>query len=204
MWNLDFVLTVRSDPHYRENFGNYLFFGSNGAGEYFGLSTCGRVFFIDPIAGEDSAEIYCDGVREFIEDFGIADEQFSIASPPETAFRVVCRVTFVPEKDGGRPYGFENGALTGSRYRPHIVIAQPGLPDPTMDEIVRSAEEYIQVAFHAAPENIDFGSPFQAELIVLSDYRTVHDQLLPDVVFTIREGARICGHGTVLRLGSLE
>ncbi|MEM6499450.1 MAG: hypothetical protein AAF709_22345, partial [Pseudomonadota bacterium] len=118
--------------------------------------------------------------------------------------RVLCNVTFLSKTQGGRAYGFERAALQGGGYRPHIVIAQPHAPDPSMDEILRSNEGYIAVAFQSAPEVIDFGRPFEAELLILDNHHLGQQPVMLGTMFTIREGVRIVGHGTIVGLGSFE
>ena len=55
LWPIEEVVQLHQHPHYREYFTSYLFFGGNGAGEYFGLDQQQRIVMIDPIAGDESA-----------------------------------------------------------------------------------------------------------------------------------------------------
>ena len=36
LWGVEEILDTRNNDHYREHFNDYLLFGSNGSGEYFG------------------------------------------------------------------------------------------------------------------------------------------------------------------------
>jgi hypothetical protein len=65
LWNLEFVVQTREDAHYREYFDRFVFFGTNGGGEYFGIDPDGRVFFMDPVAGEDSIAVMATTFDEF-------------------------------------------------------------------------------------------------------------------------------------------
>ena len=76
LWDIQFVAEIREHEHYREFYDHFVFFGSNGAGEHFGIDGGGRVFFMDAVAGEASVEVYCTTFDEFIAEVGI--------SPPET------------------------------------------------------------------------------------------------------------------------
>ena len=75
LWGIQFVAELREHEHYREFYDRFVFFGGNGAGDNFGIDEAGRVFFMDPIAGEDSIEIYCTTFDEFVAEIGL--------SPPE-------------------------------------------------------------------------------------------------------------------------
>jgi hypothetical protein len=65
LWNLNAIADLREHPHYREFYGQLLFFGGNGAGAYFGFNSSGNVFYMDPIAGEKSAIVVADSFDEF-------------------------------------------------------------------------------------------------------------------------------------------
>jgi hypothetical protein len=71
LWNVAFVADLRESEHYRKHYHRYLFFGSNGAGEYFGIDGEGRVFFMDAVAGEESITIYCGSFDEFVTHIGV-------------------------------------------------------------------------------------------------------------------------------------
>jgi hypothetical protein len=72
LWGVGEVAGLRERDHYRTHYDRYVFFGSNGAGEYFGVDGEGRVFFMDAVAGEQSITIYCDSFDEFVTDIGIS------------------------------------------------------------------------------------------------------------------------------------
>ena len=47
-----------------------MFFGSNGGGEYFGLDPFGRVFIMDPVAGEESNIVVAQSFDDFVQQIG--------------------------------------------------------------------------------------------------------------------------------------
>jgi SMI1 / KNR4 family (SUKH-1) len=78
LWGINEVAQLREDEHYREHYDRYVFFGGNGAGEYFGVDEAGRVFFMDAVAGEESITVYCDTFDEFVAQIGIPSDQESM------------------------------------------------------------------------------------------------------------------------------
>ena len=67
LWGIEEVVMCREHEHYREYYNDFVFFGSNGGGEYFGLDPLGRVFMMDPIAGESSIVLLANSFDEFID-----------------------------------------------------------------------------------------------------------------------------------------
>jgi hypothetical protein len=65
LWNLEFVVETREDLHYRKYYDQFVFFGTNGGGEYFGVDPAGRIFFMDPVAGEESIAVVAATFDEF-------------------------------------------------------------------------------------------------------------------------------------------
>jgi len=70
LWGIGEVADRRESEHYRKHYDRYVFFGSNGAGEYFGIDDAGRVFFMDAVAGEGSIKVYSDTFDEFVAHIG--------------------------------------------------------------------------------------------------------------------------------------
>jgi hypothetical protein len=70
LWGIDFVAETREDEHYRKYYDDFVFFGSNGAGEYFGLDPAGRVFYMDAYAGEQSIIECAQSFEQFIVQLG--------------------------------------------------------------------------------------------------------------------------------------
>ena len=70
LWGIEYVVQVREDEHYRKYYSPFVFFGSNGGGEYFGLDPSGRVFIMDPVAGEESNIVVSESFNEFVQHIG--------------------------------------------------------------------------------------------------------------------------------------
>jgi hypothetical protein len=71
LWGVNEVVELREHEHYRKCYPELVFFGSNGGGEYFGLNPAGRVFYMDPIAGEESLVVIAQSFDEFVANVGI-------------------------------------------------------------------------------------------------------------------------------------
>lgn len=71
LWGIEDVVALRKHPFYREYHSGLTFFGSNGAGEYFGIDKPGRIFFMDAVAGEDSIRYVAESFAEFLEHIGV-------------------------------------------------------------------------------------------------------------------------------------
>jgi translation elongation factor EF-Tu-like GTPase len=110
--------------------------------------------------------------------------------------RIEAEVTFLAESEGGRkelPH-----AIAGGQYRPHLVVENPNQRQAvTIGNEIK--ETYLGVAFVSGPPKIESGKAFQTELVLMYWPHPMYESLVPGVTFTIREGARIVGYGTVKR-----
>jgi hypothetical protein len=70
LWGIEDVVQVREHEHYRKYYEPFVFFGTSGGGEYFGLDPSGRVFIMDPVAGEQSNIVVADSFDEFVQKIG--------------------------------------------------------------------------------------------------------------------------------------
>jgi hypothetical protein len=70
LWGIDYVVEVREDECFRKYYSPFVFFGTNGGGDYFGLDASGRVFIMDPIAGEESSLVVAQSFDEFVHHVG--------------------------------------------------------------------------------------------------------------------------------------
>ena len=111
--------------------------------------------------------------------------------------RIKCRVTFLTPDKGGRARPFPKGALSGNQYRPHVVVGDPTLLDPGVDQNTL-LEDYIGIAFEHGPEIAPSGVALEAILSLIYFPHPVYDVLTPGADFTIREGRQLVGFGTVL------
>ena len=70
LWGLEDVVQTAEDDHYKKYYGSYLFFGTSGGGEYFGMDQATQVFIMDPIAGEESIIVVAKSFQEFLANVG--------------------------------------------------------------------------------------------------------------------------------------
>ncbi|HWE97274.1 MAG TPA: SMI1/KNR4 family protein [Tepidisphaeraceae bacterium] len=70
LWGVEEVVEMREDEHYRKYYDHFVFFGSSGGGEYFGLDASSRVFIMDPVAGEESNIVVAESFAQFAEQIG--------------------------------------------------------------------------------------------------------------------------------------
>jgi hypothetical protein len=112
-------------------------------------------------------------------------------------------VTCIPASEGGRSKPFPEGASSGDVYRPHLVIGDPSERRAVLAANNRSEEEYLGVAFHQGPVNTVAGSEMKGVLTLMYHPSVSYEKLKPGVSFTIREGGKIVGFGSVLRFVDL-
>jgi hypothetical protein len=70
LWRIEQVAALREDDYYKKHYAQFVFFGSNGAGEYFGIDIDQRVFFMDAVAGEHSIVVVAQSFDEFAAQLG--------------------------------------------------------------------------------------------------------------------------------------
>jgi hypothetical protein len=112
---------------------------------------------------------------------------------------VECSVTFLTPEDGGRAVPWGPGALSGNRYRPHIVIGDPNQRQAILDERGRSAEESVGVAFHDGPALPEPGKEMKVVLTLMYFPHPMYDKLIRGATFTLREGSKVVAHGEICR-----
>ena len=110
---------------------------------------------------------------------------------------IEAEITFLAECNGGRKELPLN--LSGGAYRPHLVVEDPNQSLTITTESV-SQRTYLGVSFVAGPEQVKSGEPFSAELALIYWLRPGYEALRPGATFTLREGAKIVGHGQVRRV----
>jgi hypothetical protein len=98
--------------------------------------------------------------------------------------RIECSITFLSPEEEGRSNPRQY--LSGNQYRPHLVI--PG-----------SSEEYSGVAFQEGPARPEAGKELCVVLTLMYFPNPMYGNLRPGTDFTVREGAKIVGYGTVRR-----
>ena len=103
--------------------------------------------------------------------------------------KIEVSVTFLSEEQGGRSNA-NPACLRGNRYRPHLVLESP------TNREVRPSDDYVGVMFEDGPEVAVSGKECTAIVRVLFEPRAAFQ---PATTFTIREGAKVVGYGTVKR-----
>jgi hypothetical protein len=106
-------------------------------------------------------------------------------------------LTFRPESEGGRL--ISDRILSGFTYRPHIVIGPPDQRRAVIADGNRLTETYLGIAFHSGPLRVELGQPFTAQAILAYWPTPEYDSVVPGATFTLREGARIVGHGHITK-----
>jgi len=71
LWRIEEVADLREEAFYKKHYAKFLFFGSNGAGEYFGIDRNQSVFFMDAVAGIDSISTVAQTFEEFAAQLGL-------------------------------------------------------------------------------------------------------------------------------------
>ena len=102
-------------------------------------------------------------------------------------------VTFIATGDGGRrtmPH------LSGV-YRPHIVIQDPGVRRATVGPDGKGNERYLGVQFISGVNDGEFGVAYESTMVFAYHGRIDYSQARSQETFTIREGARVVGFGTI-------
>lgn len=110
---------------------------------------------------------------------------------------VRAEVTFLSESDGGRR---TLPALT-PEYRPHIVVQSADVRIAIVDEDGSGREQYLGINFLAAAGPLRMNESAQVTLGLIYHPRVDYSELRAGAAFTIREGGRIVGYGTVITSG---
>jgi translation elongation factor EF-Tu-like GTPase len=111
--------------------------------------------------------------------------------------RIEAEITFLPECKGGRKQPPLD--LSGGSYRPHVVVEDLNQPRATTVENL-SQETYLGVSVVSGLKEVKSGEPFYVELVLIYWPLLTYESLTPGATFTLREGAKIVGHGQVRRV----
>ena len=110
---------------------------------------------------------------------------------------VLTEVVFLSPADGGRQ---QPPVLTSSTYRPHVVVQERQVRQARVRDGNVVDEEYLGVTFLEGPKELRFGEP--AKILLRLNYPNVdYSSLCVGASFTVREGAKVVGHGIVLETG---
>ena len=110
-------------------------------------------------------------------------------------------VVVLSPEEGGRATPISAVGYQG-QYRPHIVIQPRQVRQAQIemrDGMRHITDEYLGVAIWSGPDPIPVSKPFTLTMLLMYAPHPAYDRVVPGAEFTIREGAKIVGHGTVLR-----
>jgi len=104
-------------------------------------------------------------------------------------------VHFISTAEGGRTHPLDLGHPS-ARYRPHVVVGDISQRVAIVDGH-RLTETYLGVEFQ--PQNITLwpGGSARVRLGLMFYPAPEYDALQPGVTFTVREGVKVVGYGTV-------
>jgi hypothetical protein len=107
---------------------------------------------------------------------------------------LVVDLTFLRREDGGKVQ------LPGPpflRYSPHLVVQMPDIRQAIMEEN-NIVEDYVPVEFLDGPLDYVAGETGRFQIAIVHAIKTSCESLHPGATFTVREGSRIIGFGTVV------
>jgi hypothetical protein len=119
-------------------------------------------------------------------------------------------LTFLSHEEGGRTNVPPIEALRGYRYRPHIVIGDSTLREARAEllngiQLIYEGDgEYLGVAFGDASSTPEAGKEIEVEFAFMYFPQVTYAEAIPGATFTLREGARIIGFGTILEVAPKE
>jgi hypothetical protein len=111
-----------------------------------------------------------------------------------TTPRITVDVTFLSSSEGGR----SKAARNSPQYRPHLVVGDPAQRVALTAADGRTLlEDYLGVCFAGDGEELLPGQRYEIDLLLVYAPQVNYDALRPGASFTIREGGRVVGFGSV-------
>lgn len=107
---------------------------------------------------------------------------------------VQANVTFLTTEDGGR----QTTPNLCHEYRPHIVVQSPEIRQAQVDENGVGCEAYLGVCFVESDHDCQLGQPVRTVMELMYYLRVDYSEVQPGCTFTIREGGKVVGYGSVL------
>lgn len=104
-------------------------------------------------------------------------------------------VVLLTSEQGGRSNPLLPLAYGGS-YRPHIVIQSRNIREASLSGNT-ILDDYLGVAFMSGPDPLPIGEPVQIQMSLMYAPHKAYDEAIPGADFTLREGPKIIGHGTI-------
>ena len=111
---------------------------------------------------------------------------------------VEAEVTFLPAEEGGRSSALQLDHPEAF-YRPHVVVGDVQQRRAIVGPDRVLTEEYLGVQFRRAALVLASGSSATVSMDLIFYPGSTYDRLQPGATFTIREGPKVVGYGTVLR-----
>jgi len=114
---------------------------------------------------------------------------------------ISAEIVILSSDEGGRATPLLPVAYRG-QYRPHIVLQSRETRQAKIelrDGMRHVVDEYLGVAFWSGPNPIPISQPFTATLFLMYPEHPAYGPVVPGTEFTLREGAKIIGHGRVLK-----
>lgn len=108
--------------------------------------------------------------------------------------KISAMVTFLSTEEGGRTHPVHDSPT----YMPHVVVGDPGQRAVMVDETGLSTESYLGVRFTGDGQQLTPGVEYGVQLELLYLGRVDYSELVPAATFTIREGGRVVGFGSVV------
>ena len=114
---------------------------------------------------------------------------------PQTLPTIIADVVLLSPAEGGRSAPLHLDQL--AHYRPHIVIGEPGQRQARVSNGALT-EEYLGVQFCRQDLTIAPGQAGRVRLQLVYYPSLQYRHALPGATFTVREGARVVGYGTIV------
>lgn len=103
--------------------------------------------------------------------------------------RIRVQLVLRAPSEGGRA----TPATDSSQYRPHLVLEEPGALGHGTD-----LEDHFGVAFCGEGQLLEVGRLYELEVELIYHAYLDYSALSPGAAFTLREGSKIVGTGTVV------
>lgn len=108
----------------------------------------------------------------------------------------VVEVVFLRAEEGARDLP-PNVSQPG-KYRPHFVVQDRHERAAEFSRGNDLGDKYLGVTTVAGPQEVVFGAPRRCTVALVYFPKVSYSKLIVGATFTIREGARVVGHGVVL------
>lgn len=108
-----------------------------------------------------------------------------------------CAVTFLSEANGGRK---APPVLNGGIFRPGTVIGDPSQRRAILDEHNHDTQAHFGITFESGPRVVPRDAEFIATAFLTFYPGVDYKEYVPGATFTMREGHKVVGFGTIKRV----